>query len=196
MRPAHPPEKTLRFILRRRRSHSRRDRLIESHLWLVGPIARGIHAALPSSFDLLDLVSAGTLGLIEAAQHRNCSGARDRKAMFASYARHRIRGAILDSIRRNRSTEPHHEPLETLRQLADPNGARQIEASVAGREIWDAFRTLPAPEARMIYSRYWQGLTIAEVAAEMGMTPVAAYRLHRRALEQMRACLGRIGVAA
>ena len=72
-----------------------RDKLVVQYLHLVTPIAAGIRTKLPNQIELDDLVQAGTLGLIDAAS--KCDPAR--MAGFPVYARHRIRGAILDSLR-------------------------------------------------------------------------------------------------
>ena len=68
--------------------------LIES-LPLVRLVARGIHDRLPAHIELDELVSAGTLGLVDAARKYNPS----KNVQFRSYAQFRIRGAILDSLR-------------------------------------------------------------------------------------------------
>jgi len=72
-----------------------RDRLILDHLPVCKAIAVQIHKALPVHIDLDDLIQAGVLGLLDAAEKYNPS-----KAQFPSYAKHRIRGAILDSLRK------------------------------------------------------------------------------------------------
>jgi RNA polymerase sigma factor for flagellar operon FliA len=51
---------------------------------------------LPQSVEVEDLISAGTMGLIAAADRFDPS----RGASFETYARYRIRGAILDELRR------------------------------------------------------------------------------------------------
>ncbi len=48
-----------------------------------------------SMFPFDDLVHAGVLGLIDALQKYDCR----KEVQFKSYAKHRIRGAILDSLR-------------------------------------------------------------------------------------------------
>ena len=58
-------------------------------------IARRIHERLPQHVDLEDLVSAGTLGLIDAFRKFDPA----KQVQFRSYAQFRIRGAILDSLR-------------------------------------------------------------------------------------------------
>lgn len=180
MPPAPPP----RILTSQRRR--RRDRLIESHLHLVAPIASRIHAGLPASFDLLDLASAGTMGLIDAAERNNCSGARDRKAMFTSYARHKIRGAMLDSIRRGKFLDATHQPIEAaIRIKVEPSAPHDLQRAERKRAICAAFRSLSQREARLLYSRYWEGSTLAEIAAEMGISKTVAGRLHRQALAKI-----------
>jgi RNA polymerase sigma factor (sigma-70 family) len=71
-----------------------RDVLVIEHLPLVRIIAARIRASLPSLVDFDDLVQAGTLGLMDAAN--KFSG--DKQIVFSAYAKHHIRGAILDSL--------------------------------------------------------------------------------------------------
>ncbi|WP_258292295.1 sigma-70 family RNA polymerase sigma factor, partial [Escherichia marmotae] len=70
--------------------------LVTQHLELVKRIAWHLAARLPASVDIDDLIQAGVIGLIEAARHY--SG--DRGASFETYAGIRIRGAMVDELRR------------------------------------------------------------------------------------------------
>lgn len=72
-----------------------RDELILEHLPQVKMIAARIHDRLPDSVCLDDLISAGVLGLIDAVDHFNAS----LNLKLKTYAEHKIRGAILDSLR-------------------------------------------------------------------------------------------------
>lgn len=74
-----------------------RDQLVKQYLWLVKCIARSIAEALPTSVEIDDLVSAGTVGLIRAIDEYDPS----RGAKIETYARHRIRGAIIDELRKH-----------------------------------------------------------------------------------------------
>jgi RNA polymerase sigma factor for flagellar operon FliA len=73
-----------------------RDRTIKQHLWLVRSIATSMAASLPKKVDVEDLISAGTVGLIKAVDDFDPS----RGAKLETYARYRIRGAILDELRK------------------------------------------------------------------------------------------------
>lgn len=73
-----------------------RERLILEHLPQVRLIARRIHERLPENVSLEDLVSAGIVGLISAVDQYDAS----HNVKLKTYAEHKIRGAILDSLRR------------------------------------------------------------------------------------------------
>lgn len=72
-----------------------RDRTILDHLHLVKAIAFSIRGSVPVHMDLDDLAGAGVMGLIDAANKYDAS----KQVAFPTYAKHRIRGAILDSLR-------------------------------------------------------------------------------------------------
>jgi RNA polymerase sigma factor FliA len=99
----------------------RRDQLILDHLPLVRHIVGKLTAELPPGVDVENLEAAGVLGLVEAA----ASYDPEREARFKTFAYLRVRGAILDELRRNC---PLPQPmLETLARVRA------------------AYRTLPAP---------------------------------------------------
>jgi RNA polymerase sigma factor for flagellar operon FliA len=72
-----------------------RERLLVEQLPQVKYIAKRIHDRLPPHILLEDLIHAGILGLIEAIQRFDPA----RHVELKSYAKHRIQGAILDSLR-------------------------------------------------------------------------------------------------
>ncbi|MGH9417657.1 MAG: sigma-70 family RNA polymerase sigma factor [Terriglobales bacterium] len=72
-----------------------RERLLLEHLPQVRYVARRIHERLPQQVLLEDLVQAGVVGLIDALHKYDPA----RNAQLGTYARFRIRGAILDSLR-------------------------------------------------------------------------------------------------
>ncbi|HVT77237.1 MAG TPA: sigma-70 family RNA polymerase sigma factor [Acidimicrobiales bacterium] len=72
------------------------NRLIEEYLPLVGHVVNQVAVQFPRHVDLGELTSAGTVGLVEAA-YRYEEG---RGVPFRHFAGHRIRGAILDFVRK------------------------------------------------------------------------------------------------
>jgi RNA polymerase sigma factor for flagellar operon FliA len=82
---------------------AQRDELIVNHLSLVRHVLGRLSAELPSGVDVENLEAAGALGLVEAANSFNA----EQGVKFATFARHRVRGAMLDELRRN-SPIPQH----------------------------------------------------------------------------------------
>jgi RNA polymerase sigma factor for flagellar operon FliA len=72
-----------------------RERILLEQLPQVRYLARRIHERLPRHVPLDDLVHAGVIGLIDALNKFD----RSKHVQFSSYAKFRIRGAILDSLR-------------------------------------------------------------------------------------------------
>jgi RNA polymerase sigma factor for flagellar operon FliA len=72
-----------------------RDRILLEQLPQVRYLARRIHDRLPRRVPLEDMVHAGVIGLIDALNKFDHS----KHVQFGSYAKFRIRGAILDSLR-------------------------------------------------------------------------------------------------
>jgi RNA polymerase sigma factor FliA len=85
-------------VSKRRRpriSRELRDQIVLEHLSLVRAIAIRVHENLPVHVDVDDLVHAGVLGLFDAVEKYDAA----KNVAFQSYAKHRIKGAILDSLR-------------------------------------------------------------------------------------------------
>jgi RNA polymerase sigma factor for flagellar operon FliA len=98
----------------RETKQQRRDRVVMEHLPLVKAIAVRVHESLPVHVELDDLVHAGILGLFDAATKYN----PDKKVVFSAYAKHRIKGAILDSLRQldwaSRDLRRRHKQVEQV----------------------------------------------------------------------------------
>jgi RNA polymerase sigma factor for flagellar operon FliA len=76
--------------------YSLRDQLVREHADAARRIALRMARRCPSWISREDLVAAGMVGLIEAADRYDGS----RQEPFLSFAEHRIRGAVLDELRR------------------------------------------------------------------------------------------------
>ena len=72
-------------------------KLLTEHYPLARAIAKRTHARLPKGVDLDDLTSVAVMGLMEAADRFDPS----RGVSFKSFAKHRIQGAIIDTLRAN-----------------------------------------------------------------------------------------------
>ena len=113
---------------------AKRDQVVLEHLPLVKAIAVRVHENLPVHVDVDDLVHAGILGLFDAATKFD----PDKQVAFSSYAKHRIKGAILDSLRQldwaSRDLRRRHKQLEAAtRELAAELKRTPTEAEIAER---------------------------------------------------------------
>ena len=73
-----------------------RHQLIERYAPLVKRIAYHLLARLPANVQVDDLIQAGMIGLLEASTKYDAS----KGASFETYAGIRIRGAMLDDVRK------------------------------------------------------------------------------------------------
>jgi RNA polymerase sigma factor for flagellar operon FliA len=96
-----------------------RERLILEHLPHVRWVAVRIHEKIGGAVGLDDLVSAGVIGLINAVDSYDAKF----NVKLKTYAEHRIRGAILDSIRGLDGV-----PVHKRKRL------KEIEAAIANAE--------------------------------------------------------------
>ena len=106
--------------------------MVLDHLSLVKAIAIRVHESLPVHVDLDDLVHAGVLGLFDAASKYN----PDKKVVFQSYAKHRVKGAILDSLRQldwaSRDLRKRQKQLDSVtHDLMTRLGRTPTEAEIA-----------------------------------------------------------------
>jgi RNA polymerase sigma factor for flagellar operon FliA len=74
-----------------------KEALVKNHALLIKRIAYHLLGRLPQSIQLEDLMQAGMVGLLEASNHYDAS----KGASFETYAGIRIRGHMLDEVRRN-----------------------------------------------------------------------------------------------
>jgi RNA polymerase sigma factor for flagellar operon FliA len=111
------------------RSAGDTDALVMRHAELVKRIAYHLAGRLPASVEVADLIQAGMLGLLEAATNYTA----DRGASFETYAGIRIRGAMLDALRKL-DWAPRSEHRKARAAAA---AMREIEAEF-GREARDS----------------------------------------------------------
>jgi RNA polymerase sigma factor for flagellar operon FliA len=138
--------------LRRQAKTAMRDKLVMEHLPLVKAIAIRLYESLPVHADLDDLIHAGMLGLIDGAEKFD-----ERKhILFKSYAKHRIKGAMLDSLRQldwaSRDLRRRHKQLEAItHELAALSAEMPNDEAIAGKMGVDVDRWRQiAIELRMV----------------------------------------------
>ena len=119
-------------MLRAPLAESQQDRVAAS-LPFVQSLARRMASTMPHSIDLSDLVQDGVLGLIDAAHRFDES----RGIKFETFAERRVRGAMIDALRRDawpRGVRRVRRELESAREaLRRELGAEPTLADLARR---------------------------------------------------------------
>ena len=105
------------------------DAVVVKLLPLVRQVALEMHKHLPARVEVEDLAGAGVLGLLDAVRKFDAR----KHVKIETYARHRIRGAILDSLR---SLDTARRAMRRKNKRAE-RVYRQLEAR-AGRPVDDA----------------------------------------------------------
>lgn len=128
------------------------ERLIRNHLGLVRKIAWHTHGRVSTALDVEELVQIGMIALIEAARTFEDRG----QAAFATYANLRVRGAMIDALRKQATL-----CRSALRRRRELNAAREALAGTLGR---------PASEQELAEHL---GLTLAELQEAVASTHAA-----------------------
>src|SRR6188508_1679969 len=109
------------------------NRRIVAGLPFVEALARRMAASMPNSIDVCDLVQDGMIGLIDAAHRFD----EQRGIKFETFAERRVRGAMIDALRRDawpRGVRRVRRELEAAReQLRRELGAEPSLADLAQR---------------------------------------------------------------
>jgi RNA polymerase sigma factor for flagellar operon FliA len=100
------------------------NRRVVAGLPFVESLARRMAASMPNSIDIGDLVQDGVIGLIDAA-HRFDEG---RGIKFETFAERRVRGAMIDALRRDAW------PRGVRRQRRELDAAREALRRELGHE--------------------------------------------------------------
>jgi len=119
--------------MRSRQRSSKENPRVVAHLPFVEQLARRVAATMPHSIDIGDLVQDGVIGLIDAAHRFDES----RGIKFETFAERRIRGAMIDALRKDawpRGVRRQRRELEAAReQLRRELGCEPSLADLAAK---------------------------------------------------------------
>ena len=229
------------------RSGKGRDELVKRYLPLIKYVVGRMAVTPPTGLDYEDILSFGVFGLLDAIDKFDPS----KGFVFQTYAIPRIRGAILDELRKcdwfsrtgrekvqkyNRAMEKvlrdtgemrddlvmqelglgldeYYEVQELASRgyitslddttplddgdvsidatLADdrPTAADRLDDESDKQQLVEALQTLPDRERQMLSLYYYEGLTLKEIGAVMGVTESRVSQIHGKGLSMLRAIL-------
>ncbi len=111
------------------------ENLIAEHSGLVNRIAYHLAARLPASVVVDDLIQVGMIGLLDASQQYDPT----QGAAFTTYATIRIRGAMLDELRRNdwapKSVHKKHRDLMKVVSSLETKTGREAKPKAVAAEM-------------------------------------------------------------
>lgn len=150
------------------------------------------YRALPA---VMDAVQEGTIGLIEAVERYDPT----RGVAFSLYAVHRVRGRILDFLRREGRVdlpclEAETEAYETAKELLvdeRPSVAELAEHHALVGVLGAAMERLPARERLVLEGVTIGGARAQTMAESLGVTPAHIYRLQQNGIRRIRGMLSR-----
>jgi RNA polymerase sigma factor for flagellar operon FliA len=184
--------------------------LIEHYAPMASRIARAMNVPIGTVAGVDDLESAALIGLIDAVDRYE----PDRGVPFEGYATLRIRGAVLDEVRR--VDDVGRADRRRQRAAAAKGDAASVVATVSLDELLDrgyaggttdddlddryeaedlrgrvqsALSCLP-PRQREVLARYYgDALTLRQAGLRMGISEARACQLHGRAIQNLRRLL-------
>ncbi len=173
--------------------------VVESFLPLVGAIARTVSRGLPSVVEIDELINDGVLGLYTALERYDPR----RNVGFSTYAGHRIRGAMLDGLRR-RDPLPRalrraqkafggggiqfHDLDEALMVPADEDASPEalvLEADLR-RRVRCGLEALPPRDREVLELRMVRGWPLRAVAEQLSLSITRVAEIQARGLERLR----------
>ena len=166
--------------------------LVTSHMGLVKAIACRLFKLFGGAVDLDDLVSMGSVGLMQAAARYR----PDSSTTFSTFAYYRIRGAIYDGIKSStpipRATDRDvYETSELACPSVDPCEA--TEARRSSKRLDTALHHLPAQRQRLLREHYYGGKSLLDAGRDLGISKSWASRLHSKALSELRIIFEKMG---
>ena len=165
-----------------------RQKLIESYQPLV------FKTAMPyrDMENIMDVIQEGTVGLIEAVEKFEPA----RGVAFSLYAVHRIRGHMLDFLRREGRIDLPCMDVDFVEQAAEvadfgPTVSEQVETHEMIGRLRQAMERLPQNERAVLEGIYLDSEEAKNVAQKLELSVSHIYRLQKQGIKRVRGMLSR-----
>lgn len=183
-----------------------RGALIEGYRPYVGRVVARMGIPPTTVQERDDLVSAGVIGLIDAVDRYDPA----RGVPFEAFAAARIRGAVIDELRRldgrgrlfwrqvregvaDEDAQPQALSLDRLLDAGSEPAVSDASGELLERDLLNdvgwAITTLPHRERNVIARYYGSAWTLREIGRELGVSEARASQLHARAIAHLRRML-------
>jgi RNA polymerase sporulation-specific sigma factor len=137
--------------------------------------------------DLDELLQLGAIGMLEALQRFDST----RGVEFQAFASRRIRGAMIDGLRREGALQRGETVFDTdvidaaalISGDSPEDPFSLLTRSEDKRMLIDALRCLPPLEYRVLALHFYEDLNNREIAATLDISEGYASRIRKRALE-------------
>jgi RNA polymerase sigma factor for flagellar operon FliA len=180
-----------------------------AHMHLVLSIVADFMRKVPRSVQREDLVAAGSMGLLHALR----SNRHTCPEMLTAYARIRIRGAVIDELRRHdwsprrrrapgvpaTAAQPEKvgvvvigfddlPPTHSIREEG-PSPLEHLEVRRGAVEIRSAVDKLPPRERTIVQMRYFEEVPSKAIASTLGLSEARVSQLLARATSELKRLL-------
>lgn len=175
---------------------SARQEIITAYQPLVYKLVAGVSV---SNQIMMDLIQEGIIGLIEAVENFQL----DKQVRFSTYARYRIRGRVLNYLKRDLKLDLDLVSLDNsfaddgttlLEKLAEEGLSLegQVEERYLKQEVLKALERLSEKEREAVKTLLYEGEDAKEIAKRMQISTGHLYRLQRKGIKRIRGMLANL----
>ena len=176
-----------------------RERLILDHQGLCKLIAWEVFRKLGGSsrgnLVMGDMIGWAQLGLVEAAARYKPGG----RASFATFARYRIKGALLDRCRGPEYWASAGADQISEHLAADDAATNPLVAILAAEvraTVADLVTALPTTTRAVVRMRFWEDMSLTDIASALGVSVSRVSQIIDGAIPQMRDVAKSLGLEA